>query len=263
MRRSPSPPPPRPPPSRKGYLRVDGTLTKFSERKFDVVCTLRPIPEKQPTRTRVLEWVAEAVEKFGVPAERARVGEVNHAQRRGISDEFLEAQFSSKIIVTCNPSHWEGDFRLWEAVASGALVFVDNMWVPTAHPFVDGEHLILYDQHDKDAFLRKLGYYLAHPDEARAIARRASRTRSSTTARSRAWTSCCAPRTRSACATRTAPPRAHRPPTPSPSCTRRPRARSRATRASSCTRPRSSPWRRSGGARRRARPKADGERDGR
>ena len=154
-----------------GYLRVDGTLTKFSERKFDVVCTLRPIPEKQPTRTRVLEWVAEAVEKFGVPAERARVGEVNHAQRRGISDEFLEAQFSSKIIVTCNPSHWEGDFRLWEAVASGALVFVDNMWVPTAHPFVDGEHLILYDQHDKDAFLRKLGYYLSHPDEARAIAK--------------------------------------------------------------------------------------------
>ena len=50
----------------------------------------------------------------------------------------------------------------------------DDVWYAgTVREFnlVTGEHLILYDQHDKDAFLRKLGYYLAHPDEARAIAK--------------------------------------------------------------------------------------------
>jgi len=33
----------------------------------------------------------------------------------------------ARIVVTCNPSHWEGDFRLFEAMLSGALVFVDEM----------------------------------------------------------------------------------------------------------------------------------------
>ena len=32
----------------------------------------------------------------------------------------------AKIVVTCNPSHSEGDFRTFEALASGALVFVDE-----------------------------------------------------------------------------------------------------------------------------------------
>lgn len=78
---------------------------------------------------------------------------------------------SSKIVVTCNPSRWEGDFRLWEAMVSGALVFVDTMHVPTPHAFADGEHLVVFDSKNEAAFHGKLGWYLDHPAEARRIAR--------------------------------------------------------------------------------------------
>lgn len=43
------------------------------------------------------------------------------------SAPYLEVMKRARIVVTANPGHWEGDFRLWEAVASKALIFVDYM----------------------------------------------------------------------------------------------------------------------------------------
>ena len=81
---------------------------------------------------------------------------MNHAQRRTIDKAYLEHNRNAKIVVTCNPSFWDGDFRTWEAMASGALVFVDQMHVPVAYPLIDGVHLIIYDNHDRETFRRKL-----------------------------------------------------------------------------------------------------------
>ena len=72
-------------------------------------------------------------------------GQVNTGQRREINLGYFRTLGQAKVIVTCNPSNWEGDFRLWEAMATGALVFVDEMATPMPHAPVDGEHIIVYD----------------------------------------------------------------------------------------------------------------------
>jgi spore maturation protein CgeB len=55
---------------------------------------------------------------------------------------------------------------------SGALVFVDNATYmhQIPHPLVHGEHLIVYDRADRVGLFALLDHYLAHPEEARAIA---------------------------------------------------------------------------------------------
>ena len=78
----------------------------------------------------------------------------------------------TKIIVTCNPSFYEGDFRLWESFLSGALVFIDEMviqnWMP--NPPIHGVHWISYDPTNRTDFTTKLHYYATHLQEAREIA---------------------------------------------------------------------------------------------
>jgi len=64
----------------------------------------------------------------------------------------------------------EGDFRLWEAMSTGALVFVDEMHTPLPHPFLDGVHLVVYDNSDKGNFLAKLKFYLDNPADLRRVA---------------------------------------------------------------------------------------------
>ena len=77
---------------------------------------------------------------------------------------------NAKIIVTVNPSEWEGDFRLWESMATGALIFVDPIFTPHPYPLIDGKHLVLFSNSNKTDLWQKLDYYRHHPDEARRIA---------------------------------------------------------------------------------------------
>jgi spore maturation protein CgeB len=79
--------------------------------------------------------------------------------------------YNSRIIVTGNPSDWEGDFRLWESMASGALVFMDTMQTPAPFPLRHGETIVFYSTYNESDFLAKLHYYLTHEEEARKIAR--------------------------------------------------------------------------------------------
>ena len=74
------------------------------------------------------------------------------------------------IIITVNPSDWEGDFRLWESMATGALVFVDPIFAPHPFPLIHGEHVILFSNNNKTDLWTKLDYYRSHPEEARKIA---------------------------------------------------------------------------------------------
>ena len=77
---------------------------------------------------------------------------------------------NAMIIVTVNPSEWEGDFRLWESMATGALIFVDPIFAPHPYPLIDGEHLVLFSNSNKSDLWHKLDYYRNHPDEARRVA---------------------------------------------------------------------------------------------
>ena len=94
----------------------------------------------QPARTRVAEWVAEAAQNWNLRISGGAVGELNKGQRKEMNEEYFSSLRQAQIIVTCNPSNWEGDFRLWEAMGSGALVFIDEMSTPMPSPLLDGVH---------------------------------------------------------------------------------------------------------------------------
>jgi len=158
----------------------DASKTKDgADRTLDVLCSNRPT-DKQPTRARVVRWVRDFLDRDTTTTDgeattkrtyRGIAGEINAAGRREINDAYFSAMRNAKIVVTANPSHWEGDFRFFEAVAPGALVFVDEMYVPHPRPFRHGEHLVVFDNSDQAEFVRLLEYYLEHPAEARRIAR--------------------------------------------------------------------------------------------
>lgn len=58
--------------------------------------------------------------------------------------QYLSLMKQCKIVFTANPTRWEGDSRTWEAMASGALVFIDKTY-HKLKPLQDGEHCFIYD----------------------------------------------------------------------------------------------------------------------
>jgi hypothetical protein len=48
------------------------------------------------------------------------------------------------------------DFRFMEAVASGALIFVDRMFTPRPHTLMHGQHVIYYNNVNKTDLFAKL-----------------------------------------------------------------------------------------------------------
>lgn len=123
----------------EAYVRSDFNL--LPARNIDIVCTLRGGPA-DPARDRIRRWV----EEYGKSRELKSfiAGEVNHASRTVVSRQYIDDMHRAKVIVTVNPSGWEGDFRLMEALGSGALVMVDHMYVPRPDPLIHGKHIIYY-----------------------------------------------------------------------------------------------------------------------
>lgn len=84
---------------------------------------------------------------------------------------YFDTLQNTKILITCNPGRWEGDSRLWEALASGCLVFVDRMLTPTINPLVDNQHLVYYDLSDAglEKLYRQITYYLVDDEKRNQI----------------------------------------------------------------------------------------------
>jgi hypothetical protein len=140
------------------YLRHP--VLPHTERDLEIVCSLRG-SNWDPTRQRIKEWTQEYVRARGIPKDKVRVGEVNSESRTTVSKGYFQAMYSSKIVVTSNPSHWEGDFRLMEAMASAALVFVDNLYVPRPSIPLHNQHIVYYDNMDKAGFFSLLDTHRA------------------------------------------------------------------------------------------------------
>ena len=138
------------------------------QRDTEVLCTLRGSFHGMTTRARVQKWVAEYGKIHNITNMVSK--ELNMANRPSISRVYFNRMASSKIIVTVNPAAWEGDFRLWEALSSGALIFVDHLYVPHPYPLIDGKHIIYYSNNNKTELYNKLDYYRKHPNIARRIA---------------------------------------------------------------------------------------------
>ena len=87
--------------------------------------------------------------------------------------DFIKLQHRTKIIFTAQPGPVDGDNRTWEALASGALVFMDRCYIPTPDLPEDGVHCCHYDAADPasvEAAIDRAMYYLAHSEERERIA---------------------------------------------------------------------------------------------
>jgi hypothetical protein len=122
-------------------------------------------------RAPLLKFSKNLETKYSFSMQVGLVSECGPIGRSRINKEYKKCLFDSKIILHANPDFWEGDSRLWEALSSGALVFVDRMCQPITNPLVDGEHVIFYDPTEDG--LRKLEqkivYYLQHDAQREAI----------------------------------------------------------------------------------------------
>ena len=122
-------------------------------------------------RTKIVNWTKAFVEKHDLGSQ-SFVKNIGGGGSGTNWDQAYKAQLeNSKIIVSCNPSEWEGGFRLWEALLSGALVMVDRMAIPDFMPFPleHGKHLVFYDSNNQTEFDELLEYYVNNEEEARQI----------------------------------------------------------------------------------------------
>lgn len=62
------------------------------------------------------------------------------------------------------------DFRFMEAIASGALIFVDRMFTPRPHPLEHGQHVIYYNNMNKTDLFNKLDSLRQNTKKSRNIA---------------------------------------------------------------------------------------------
>ena len=135
----------------------------FKARTIPILCTLRG-SNWDPVRLRVRQWVEEYGKARGL--KNVVAGQINSASRTVISNQYFDNMYNAQVIVTSNPSDWEGDFRFCEALASGALIFIDQMFVPRPRRFVDSRHVVYYDNMNKTDLFDKLDLYFFQRGDA-------------------------------------------------------------------------------------------------
>jgi len=97
------------------------------------------------------------------------VGKNGKIGRCSIQKPYYDMMFHSKIVINCNPDNWEGDYRLFEALSSRALVFTDRMITPVINPFIDKKHLVYYDRNNFQQLKELVNFYLHHDEERNEI----------------------------------------------------------------------------------------------
>ena len=67
---------------------------------------------QMPTRQRVQDAIAEYIRIHNITNSKS--GQLDLCSRTKICNNYFDSMRNSNILVTVNPAHWEGDFRLWE-----------------------------------------------------------------------------------------------------------------------------------------------------
>ena len=159
---------------------------KFTERTIDISVLFSPlnrgelnndsndIVEPQGIRHNIARYIRDTFKDSKYTVHVGRVGDYKRGKGHdSVVDEYINVMLNSKIVVTCDPDHWEGDYRLFEALACGPLVFSNKMVTPIINSFEDGKHLIYYDRSKLDDNLKnQLIYFLENEEERLSIARK-------------------------------------------------------------------------------------------
>ena len=136
-----------------GYCVKDDYLDRGSpaERTRDIDVSVFFEPQSDAAARNLYRSRVARVVRDEYRQRRVFVGIAGSAGALGrnfFQSQYFEIMAHSKVVVTCNPDRWEGDYRLFEAISSGALVISDEMLTPVVHPFIDHEHLVAYDRND-------------------------------------------------------------------------------------------------------------------
>jgi len=160
-----------------GYAIVKDYLPfeKFNpNRDIDVICSLRRFDGPTSPRELTMAWMREYQTNRGGNKDKIRVGSITSGTREVVDNSYQQTLNRAKIIVTANPMKWEGDSRLYEALASGALVFCDPIYTPLEHPLIHDEHVVFFDTSNTDEakkkFFEKLDYYLRNEARRKQVA---------------------------------------------------------------------------------------------
>jgi hypothetical protein len=102
----------------------------------------------------------------GLNMHVGKTGEGQRAGRTSPEKQYVNLMARSKIIVSATPDGWEGDYRLMEALSSGAMVLHNRMIQPPVG-LVDGVHWVIYDDHMD--MLDKVHFYSHNQSLARQI----------------------------------------------------------------------------------------------
>lgn len=174
------------------YTQQNKTFRTYNNRELDVACFFpdRIMPNndepKVPlTRDKLMKFGNAARKYIGHVVDtcnfKTHVGytgsrdECGTQGRKGVDIEqggsaqhqYCDITTNTKIIVTACPPTCEGDYRLMEAMTSGALVMHNRMMLPPKG-LIDEEHWIVYD--NAVDLQDKLSFYVANPDKAEQIA---------------------------------------------------------------------------------------------
>ena len=139
------------------------------ERDIDVGCFFSPANLEGHNKIR--HQIARFLGSFCRLQSRYRihtgiVGQPGRVGRNTLQANYFDMLKRCKIVVTCNPAVWEGDYRLYEALISGALVFVDRMLTPQPHHLLDRCHLVIFDARgDLEELEHKIEHYLEAPQD--------------------------------------------------------------------------------------------------
>ncbi len=147
-------------------------IDKEMERDVALSCTFRPVRHRgHLNRERVLKLL-----KGMTINGKTQIGSYTNGSMKRFNEPDMREYFRllkrSRIVVTCNPGRWDGDHRTWEALANGALVFIDKIYFPLSHPLIDGKHCIFYEPSDNGLMelWKRILYYVENQKEAEVIA---------------------------------------------------------------------------------------------
>lgn len=142
-----------------------------SRRPLAVACMLRG-GGRHSSRTRFLKWTREAVQELGLNPNSVIVGEVDEGIHLSSTSAYQQTMLQSRVIVTTGPTMWDGDYRTWEALVSGASVVTEPLWNPISEAVVDGKHVrwVYGFAPARDHFIETIHAALENVTESRRIA---------------------------------------------------------------------------------------------
>jgi hypothetical protein len=109
------------------------------------------------------------------------VGTADRVGRRKAQTSFIQAMLDTKIIVVTQRDKWEDQYRLYEALLSGAMVMTDSM-LTLPEGLQSNVSIVEFDS--AVDLHNKARYYLEHREERIAIAKRG---RAVVLSRHRSW----------------------------------------------------------------------------